>query len=238
MLAFVLKGGCLEWWQWWGVLFSFRFKLPLKFVLLSCQDSELASAKLFSGFVQPPTAKKGWWCFLQPQLPNNREAKCWVPGHSTKSLYLAVWGNVGTVSSQGGWDCLCLCQEQAAGVLTTCEVSGYWGECQRYPWHLARANARRVQPCILLLQQIPVHRLKQGQWLSSGACGKWNPGCGRPLGTHQTTQLLEAAAAAWVGGEEAYSEPPGRLLLQCVDLGWVVQNIVISVASLMLSVSL
>lgn len=62
---------------------------------------------------------------------------------------------------------------------------------------------------------------------------------GGPLAPIRQLSWLEAAAAVWVGGEEACSEPPGRLLLlHCVDLGWVVQNIVISVASLMLSVSL
>lgn len=235
--SFVLKQGCIEWWQWWGVFFSFRFKLSLKFVLLSCQDSALASAKLFSGFVQPPRAKKGWWCFLQPRLPNNREAKCCVPGHSTKSPYLAVWWNVGTVSSQGGWACLCLCQEQAAGILTTCEVSGYRSECQGYPWHLARGDARRVQPCIPLTQQVPAHRLKRGQWLSSVVSE--TPNVVGPLAPIRQLGWSGAAAAAWVGGEQACSEPPGRLLLlHYVDLGWVVQNIVISVASLMLFVSL
>lgn len=94
------------------VLFWLDSKLALKCVLLSCQDSALACAKHFLGMIQPPRAKKGWRCFLQFWLMNNRDETLRTQT-STKWPYWDVWGNVDTVSSQGWWGCLHLCQGQS-----------------------------------------------------------------------------------------------------------------------------
>lgn len=130
---------------------------------------------------------------------------------SSRSPYLASWGNVDTVNSQCWWGCLCLCHGQAAGIVTTCGASA--GDTRGVLQELTPdESGLAVDSCS--------KRVGAGSGEGDGCLLEHVvseiPNVGSSLAPVRQLGWWGAAAAAWTGGEQACSELPRRLLfLHC-----------------------